>query len=1309
MAVLAVASVGALAGYGIAGATGLSIGWAVGSFIGQMLFAPKQHFEGPRLTDLQAVGSTDGSPIPIAFGTVRLQGRPIWQTDIKETVHEEELGKGGFGSSGTSTTYTYSYSAAIGFMDGEISGYRRIWMDGKLVYSVADGATPATFAANLSRGNIAFYLGTETQDADPTIEAHEGAGNVPGFRGHAYIVLTDWQLADFANHPPLVEAEIVVAAPFTFPYLRHVIPAVTVNSMALDERRLCAVYVEQLPAPGDKVYAWDLTANAPVAVATLSSDWPTVNAADATVIVDPVNDRYHVIAGQVSGGNQIYLESFDASTGAIVGGLRMIRTADYAPFVNANGNVEVGGVVNPTGWGWDPYRNVIWGLGQGYSSGDVFSIRIDPGSASATIAVLGPAGSAASVWFRRAHVDAQGGVWMVGSNQYQRFAPAPAWVASAYSLAASRSFLWKARQEIWTPPSIGSEWSVLDIATETEAAGSTLFASVTSYFTGAENAEGQAWFLKDSATTGYLDGVLINADLTVAKTLSAFVQATDGVLDAYAALPGVIIGAEVSANPQCFYEHSLAQDGAAVSDIVTTLCARCGLSAIDVTALTGESLAGYVVARPMSGRNAIEPLQMCVGFDGVESDEVIRFVKRGGASAAALTEDEMAARAASSGDIPAALKRTRAMETELPATLLLTYIDQANDYNIATVPARRINSPARNVIETQLPIVMNSQQAARIAENLLRQAWLEADRHEYALPPSFRHFDPTDIVTLPDGTRSRLVRITNGANGVLRCEAVGDDDGALTSYMTGTVGGPGAEIDIAGRGASLAEILDISLLRDLDDDVGRYFAACGESASWPGAVFYQSRDGGLSWAGVSALTTPAKLGSIVSGALIDPVEYGLLDQASAITVRLAQPGLTLAGPASDEAFFAGENAFAVSRDDNEWEIAQAYTVVDNGDGTYTLRDFLRGRKGSEWARGPFGAGARLVFLEAARLAHAAAGLAELDAESQWKAVTLRGNLIDEPARAHRFDAVSATPLAPASVGGAKQAASDDIQIFWTRRARIDGDWRSGGGGGLDEPLEQYELEIWDEGLGELKRTVAGLTAPAYVYTSAMQTSDFGAGVDAIGVKVFQISSRVGRGFAAAADVGAGAGVAITLDRTRTTAGLVLDALAKTATRAGASVEWAPASRAFATGRKYWECQVDGAAGNDIFLGITEKTSFATGDTTNTTLVRMWRGGQSFGGGGAAGDDLVNAFAGSSNMMRFAVDFTAGKIWATTNRDGWEPGADPENGIGETSSFTPSANWRPCLATSNSGASFSVTFRFGGGNIYPVPSGFGRIL
>ena len=56
--------------------------------------------------------------------------------------------------------------------------------------------------------NIEIYLGNENQVPNSLLEAYLGAGNAPAFRGCAYVVITNLQLADFGNNVPQLTVEV---------------------------------------------------------------------------------------------------------------------------------------------------------------------------------------------------------------------------------------------------------------------------------------------------------------------------------------------------------------------------------------------------------------------------------------------------------------------------------------------------------------------------------------------------------------------------------------------------------------------------------------------------------------------------------------------------------------------------------------------------------------------------------------------------------------------------------------------------------------------------------------------------------------------------------------------------------------------------------------------------------------------------------------------------------------------------------------------------------------------------------------------
>ena len=194
-------AVGAFIGGPIGAGIGGALGALSGYFIGGAIDGPPDPLvsEGGRLDDIQFLTSTEGAPIARVFGRARIAGEVIWRTKFLERVVETTTpGEG----KGTPTApdqvrrdYLYSVSLAIGLCEGEIDRIGRIWADGKpLIILDPEG--------------VRVYNGTETQEADPLIARIQGR-DVPAFRGLAYIVFEDLELADFGNRIPQINVEVI--------------------------------------------------------------------------------------------------------------------------------------------------------------------------------------------------------------------------------------------------------------------------------------------------------------------------------------------------------------------------------------------------------------------------------------------------------------------------------------------------------------------------------------------------------------------------------------------------------------------------------------------------------------------------------------------------------------------------------------------------------------------------------------------------------------------------------------------------------------------------------------------------------------------------------------------------------------------------------------------------------------------------------------------------------------------------------------------------------------------------------------------
>jgi hypothetical protein len=180
-------------------ALGGPIGGVLGALAGQQVdkaLLGGGSVSGPRLKDLAVTTSSYGSAIPRQFGTMRVGGTIIWATDLAE--HGKTSGGKGQPSV---TTYSYSSSFAVAISSRPVLRIGRIWADGDLLRG-ADGALKVG-------GTLRLHNGHGDQAVDPLIAAAEGSAHCPAFRGLAYAVFEDLQLADFGNRIPALTFEVI--------------------------------------------------------------------------------------------------------------------------------------------------------------------------------------------------------------------------------------------------------------------------------------------------------------------------------------------------------------------------------------------------------------------------------------------------------------------------------------------------------------------------------------------------------------------------------------------------------------------------------------------------------------------------------------------------------------------------------------------------------------------------------------------------------------------------------------------------------------------------------------------------------------------------------------------------------------------------------------------------------------------------------------------------------------------------------------------------------------------------------------------
>ncbi len=220
MATLLLSAAGAAAGgliqAPILGLSGAVLGRAAGATLGRvidqrLLGSGSEPIEVGQTDRLRITGAGEGAPIAQLFGRMRLGGHVIWSTQFLEKTSTTGGGKGAPPQPKT-TTYSYSISLAVALCQGEISRVGRIWADG----------------VEIDRESVTWrlYKGTADQMPDPLLEAVEGSGEVPAYRGTAYVVFEDLDLTPFGNRVPQFAFEVVRPARPDLPHVPSAADAV---------------------------------------------------------------------------------------------------------------------------------------------------------------------------------------------------------------------------------------------------------------------------------------------------------------------------------------------------------------------------------------------------------------------------------------------------------------------------------------------------------------------------------------------------------------------------------------------------------------------------------------------------------------------------------------------------------------------------------------------------------------------------------------------------------------------------------------------------------------------------------------------------------------------------------------------------------------------------------------------------------------------------------------------------------------------------------------------------------------------------
>lgn len=1085
---------------------GPAFGALLGSLAGQLLFPPTQpNINGPRLNDITQTNSTVGAPIPRGWGTFPAAGNIIAQTDLREVIVTEEVGGKGQPSQTTSTP-TYYQDFAIGLNDGLIGGVRRIWANGKIIYDRSPqrtGESSADFSARIAESSklensFTLYLGTETQEPDPTLEAFYGVGNISAFRGLAYIVFENWQN----------KAEDGNRMPSTWKFELYSSGATSANA--------------DIQYSNEVLYPW-ISSNDPRdirATYTYADDTGLPGLVERTTFADAIADLnnrtgYTYLAAPLASafGFQYaapvpYITEASADEGVYCWMLvnRETPPAQYG-LLNDGSNIGTGyhlacGAANALG---ADLGEKFWWVGRGTS-------YPSPGTGNYSEAgfyMPSCAGSGGSP-----DTPAAPPGWTISQNGCTLTAGCSAGTGQVVHFPDSRIRVKR------FPVAPRNPCTLQGAVTLPEFSGYCVVDG--------KLQKNEPWVLDNSTTYKVLKKYATSANVVTQYPLNparplghpdynsaAFWTAAYESAVALGDLPaGLVYGVDYPETQAFGYKRSLDQSTVTtntvdLADVVTDIFLEAGFTAdqLDVSDLVGTPVIGYVRTRVMQARAAIDPLRQAFWFDGFESAPGVKFKKRGGPVVRTFADAELGAAIAGTEN-PSRITTNKQQDQDLPRSVRVHYLSQARDYELGEqISPVRVDTDAVNDTDIELAVVMTDDQGLQVAQVLWADAWAGRWNHTIVVDAENQDLEPTDCIAVPvDGEvlRTRIVSTVDTVPSLRKFELVRDDNAAWTSYAVAS------EVPYVPQQLGFISpvepiFLDLPPLRDSDDDAGFYVALRPLIAdAFKSAALYRSVDAGGSFAQDALFGNSTTCGRVVAPLGTGPTD--IFDYDGELIVLLQNGSLQ---SRTKEAVIGGANAAAVGVH-GRWEIVQFRTVEDMGGGVFKLTGLLRGRRGTEHNIGTGRADDTFVLLSDVGVVRVAMELSRRGAELQYRAVPTGANLASAQTYNFTGDCEALKPFAPVNVNAVRGADGVAIEITWTRRNRIGQEGQSGDIP-MSETTESYAVELRARADGALLRTYL-VTTNAATYSAADQLEDLGDESLAFYVLVYQISSTVGRGY-----------------------------------------------------------------------------------------------------------------------------------------------------------------------------------------------------
>lgn len=907
------------------------LGFAIGSIIGNAV--DPQVIKTPGLQNIPVQTASEGGYRQVVYGTCWVNTTNIIDfSDVRKVTQRERQGKGG-GPVVESERLYRTYAIGLG---EPLAGIRVIRRDGKIVYDVRPGSTILA-ESTAFEDRFRFYTGAEDQLPDPDLEALNGVGNTPYYRGTAYLVFPNDDLTDNQGRIPTYEVEGVQAVEGStgLPVL------VTNNFWYFGKPRALQLTDESLDftSPGltrvsrSGRYAItlrrDLIATINPAALELSKfdentgQWNLIGTPSVVPVGFMKSAAWHPTEDilVVTGGG-----AFDATA------VRIYRLVGDT--LTSIGSMDTNLDNSPDLVAWDSSGTRL-AITQAISSASLVCYDFDSTNGELT----NQRKSGANVFNSLSSVFRLS--WLPGTDYMAvgGLAGIRVFRDAGSSIAASALVL--------KPGENGVHWTYDgNLVAVGGTAPQIVLYEFDSTITGSEtlnavdNESGPSGAsISDSSITGdgktlavgFFGGTAINAPYLYSLSTATIITP----------LSSPAVGS-TQIGTLSFSDNIGSTIDGAPTDLRTILedvCDRCGLapSEYNMAALT-DSVQGVTLGGNYNGASAVTLFMPAYFFDITQPDKVLVGVKRGAPAVETIFKADFV-------DEPDE-SILRGQDIEYPRQLMLKYLNPGQNYAAPAAVVSRQSPDIRVTGEAQvdLPISLSETEALQVADRILKVTWEDLNGEiVFSLPSGpFAWLAPTDCLglSLRGGLyRIRVEKIEESAY-VLKVTARRDRQSAYTSNLTALPLPAPEPPPPSLPGETTVALLNIPGVIDSDDAVGFRIGVCGQpNSAWYGANVAYSTDGGLSFLDLGNVTTQAVIGTL-DAELAAASEF-YTDSTNTLAVRLVNEDEL--ETITQAQFLSEGNGAAIVRPDYSAELVQFRDAADQTGQLWHLTTLLRGR------------------------------------------------------------------------------------------------------------------------------------------------------------------------------------------------------------------------------------------------------------------------------------------------------------------------------------------------------------------------------